>query len=85
LSGPADANYDVYLLGPKLRASKRERRRARHHRHARPLPRRKVLGRAVSSGPSEHLEFQTCGQSAMWVKVRRRSGEGPFTVSVTRP
>lgn len=85
LSGPADANYDVYLLGPKLHASKRERRRARHHRHARPRPRRKVLGRAVSSGPNEHLEFQSCGQSAMWVEVRRRSGEGPFTVSVTRP
>jgi hypothetical protein len=85
LSGPAGANYDVYLLGPKLHASKRERRRARHHRHARPRPRRKVLGRAVSSGPSEHLEFQSCGQSAMWVEVRRSSGEGPFTVSVTRP
>ena len=85
LSGPADANYDVYLLGPKLHASKRERRRARHHRHSRPRPRRKILGRAVSSGPSEHLEFQSCGQSAMWVEVRRRSGEGPFTVSVTRP
>jgi hypothetical protein len=85
LTGPPNANYDVYLLGPKLHASKRERRRARHHRHARPRPRRKVLHRSVSGGSSEHLEFQSCGQSAVWVEVRRRSGEGPFRVSVTRP
>ena len=85
LTGPAGANYDVYLLGPKQRATKRERRRARHHRHSRPRLRRKVLSRAVSDGPGEHLEVQSCGQSAMCVEVRRRSGEGPFTVSVTRP
>jgi hypothetical protein len=85
LSGPEAANYDVYILGPKLHASKRERRRARHHRHSRPRPRRKVIGRAATEGPSEHLEIQSCGQGAMWIEVRRRSGEGPFTVTVTRP
>ena len=85
LAAPPNANYDVYLLGPKLRVSKRERRRARHHRHSRPRPRRKVVGRAATDGAGEHLELQSCGQSAMWVEVRRRSGEGPFTVSVTRP
>jgi hypothetical protein len=44
-----------------------------------------VIGRAVTAGTTEHLEIQTCGQSATWVEVRRRSGEGPFTVTVTRP
>jgi hypothetical protein len=82
LSGPADANYDVYVFGQKVRNAKHERRR-KGHRRAR--PRRRVIERAVSAGSSEHLELQMCGQKAIQVEVRRRSGDGPFSVSVTRP
>ena len=86
LSGPPDANYDVYVLEPKLRNSKHERRRRERGKgHRRARPRRRVIERAVTAGSSEQLELQACGQSGLRVEVRRRSGEGPFTVSVTRP
>ena len=79
LSGPVGSNFDLYVLGPKLRA----KRPKRHHRHLR--PRRRVVERAVSGGSSEQIDTTLCGQSSIRVEVRRRSGSGPFTVSVTRP
>ncbi len=96
LSGPAEANYDLYVLGRRIRAARHSRasrkerkrrqhqsRKRRHHRKAK--LRRRVIERGVSAGSSEQLELQMCGQKAVQVEVRRRSGEGPFTVSVTRP
>jgi hypothetical protein len=80
LNGPAASNYDLYVLGPKLHAARHPRK---HHRRAR--PRRRVLEQAVSSGSSEQLDITVCGQSSLRVEVRRRSGTGPFWVSVRRP
>jgi hypothetical protein len=48
-------------------------------------PRRRVVERAVSGGSSEHIDTTLCGQSSIRVEVRRRSGSGPFTVTVMRP
>jgi hypothetical protein len=80
LDGPAGSNYDLFLLGPKLRAAKHFRK---HHRRFR--VRRRVIDRAVSIGSSEQLDLSLCGQSSIRVEVRRRSGAGAFSVSVTRP
>jgi hypothetical protein len=80
LDGPAGSNYDLFLLGPKLRAAKHFRK---HHRRFR--VRRRVIHRAVSVSSSEQIDMNLCGQSSIRVEVRRRSGAGPFTVSVTRP
>jgi hypothetical protein len=79
LIGPAGSNYDLYLLGPKLRAkgSKRNHRRLR--------PRRRVVERGVSGGSEEQIDTTLCGQSSIQLEVRRRRGSGPFTVTVTRP
>jgi len=91
LTGPADANYNVIVFGKKLSDKKlRPRKRGRHHHrrhrhHRKRHPRRRVIDRAVSAGSSEHLQLQMCGQKSIQVEVRRRSGEGPFSVSVTRP
>jgi hypothetical protein len=82
LSGPAGSNYDLYVLGPKLQRAARLRKHRRAHRLR---PRRRIVGRAVSSGSEEQLGITLCGQSSIRVEVRRRSGSGPFTVSVTRP
>jgi hypothetical protein len=79
LVGPAGSNYDLYVLGPKLRA----KRAKRHDRHLQ--PRRRVLDRAVSGGSEEQVDTTLCGQSSIRVEVRRRGGSGPFTVTVTRP
>ena len=79
LVGPAGSNYDLYVLGPKLRA----KRAKRHDRHLQ--PRRRVLDRAVSGGSEEQVDTTLCGQSSIRVEVRRRSGSGPFTLTVTRP
>jgi hypothetical protein len=80
LDGPAGSNFDLFVLGPKLRAAKRSRKGSR------PLTaRRRVIQRSVSVGSSEQLDLQSCGQSVIRVEVRRRVGRGPFTVSVTRP
>lgn len=80
LSGPSGSNYDLYLLGSKLR---KERRMKRRHRRVR--LRRRVVERSVTAGSTEQLDLTQCGQSSIRVEVRRRSGSGPFTVSVTRP
>jgi len=80
LDGPVGSNYDLFLLGPKLRAAKQLRK---HHRRFR--VRRRVIDRAVSVSSSEQLDLNLCGQSSIRIEVRRRSGAGPFTVSVTRP
>jgi hypothetical protein len=90
LSGPAGANYDLYVLGDKLPLSRhlRERYRRQHRKHPhlhRLRPRRRVVSRAVSGGSDEQIELNLCGQNAIHVEVRRRSGSGPFTVSVSRP
>jgi len=90
LSGPVGTNYDLYVLGDKLPLSRHLRERYRrlhrkHHRLRRLRPRRRVVSRAVSGGSNEKIELNLCGQSAIHVEVRRRSGSGPFTVSVTRP
>ena len=94
LSGPAGANYDLYVLGKRLPLSKhlRERLRRQHRHHGRHRrhhrlrrTRREVVSRAVSSGSSEQIQMQLCGQSSIQLEVRRLSGSGPFTVSVTRP
>jgi hypothetical protein len=80
LNGPEGSNFDLYLLGPKLRVAKHQRK---GHRKAR--PRRRVIERSASGGSSEQLDVTLCGQSAVRVEVRHRGGTGPFTVSVTRP
>jgi hypothetical protein len=80
LNGPAGSNYDLFVLGPKLRAAKRPKG---HHRSLR--SRRRVVQRAVSSGSSEQIDMSVCGQTSIRLEVRRRSGTGPFTVTVTRP
>ena len=53
------------------------------------LPRRYAVSKAFvvdSRGcSSEQLDLNLCGQSSIRIEVRRRSGAGPFTVSVTRP
>lgn len=86
LTGPADANYDLYLLGPNVNAARRQRNRHnRHHHHHRRRVRRRVIERAVSGGSNEQLDLTVCGQSSIQVEVRRISGSGPFSVSVTRP
>ncbi len=81
LDGPAGSNYDLYLLGPKLRRAAKHLRK--HHRRFR--VRRRVIDRAVSISSSEQLDLNLCGQSSIRIEVRRRSGTGPFSVSVTRP
>jgi hypothetical protein len=68
----------------RKRHSKRWRRHVRRH-HRKGKVRRRVLRRAVSGGSSEQLNMTLCGRQAIRVEVRRRSGTGPFTVSVTRP
>lgn len=83
LNGPEGSNYDIYVLGPKLRVAKRHKKRKQHHRKS--SVRRRIIDRAVSSGSSEQVSMNLCGQEAIRVEVRRRSGTGPFTVSVTRP
>jgi hypothetical protein len=82
LSGPAGSNYDLYVLGPKPQGREQVRKHGRDHRLR---PRRRIVGRATSSGSEEQLQTTLCGQSSIQVEVRRRSGSGPFTVSVTRP
>jgi hypothetical protein len=84
LRGPEGANYDLYALGPKLRTAKK--RLGKHSKRVRGAgPRRRVLARGVSGDASEQLDLTLCGQDAIRVEVRRRSGSGPFTVSFTRP
>jgi hypothetical protein len=83
LSGPEGSNYDLFVLGPKLRVAKHQKKRQQRHPKAR--VRRRVIDRAVSGGSVEQLDTTLCGQEAIRVEVRRRSGTGPFTVSVTRP
>ena len=78
--GPDASNYDIYVLGPKLRLNKHKRQRGHKVK-----VRRSVIQRSVSSGSSEQLEMTLCGHSSIQVEVRRRSGAGPFSVSVTRP
>jgi hypothetical protein len=90
LSGPAGANYDLYVLGDKLPLPRHLRERYRrahrhHHRLHRLRPRRRIVSRAVTGGSNEQIGLNLCGQSAIHVEVRRRSGSGPFSVSVTRP
>jgi hypothetical protein len=80
LSGPAGSNFDLYVLGPKLQ---RDRPGKKRHRTAR--SRRHIIERAVSGGSSEQVETTVCGQSSLRVEVRRRSGSGPFSVTLTRP
>ncbi len=80
LDGPQGSNYDLYLLGPKLRIARHLRRK--HHRLR---VRRRVIDRAVSGGSSEQLDLSVCGQTSIRVEVRRHGGSGPFSVSVTRP
>jgi hypothetical protein len=84
LNGPPGTNYDLYHMGPKVRA---ERRLPKRHgrRHRRPRLRRRVIGRAATAGSTEQLDFGVCGQSSIQVEVRRVSGSGPFTVTLTRP
>jgi hypothetical protein len=83
LSGPEGSNYDLFVLGPKLRVAKHQKKRPQGHPKAK--VRRRVIDRAVSGGSVEQLDTTLCGQEAIRVEVRRRSGTGPFTVSVTRP
>jgi len=104
LNGPEGSNYDLYVLGRKLRPSKQERkakkralrrlrrgdtsrarRKARAKVRRQRQVRRKVISRAASPGSDEQVTLQLCGQEAIQVEVRHRSGSGPFTVSVTRP
>ncbi len=90
LSGPAGANYDLYVLGDKLPLSRHLRARVRrahrrHHHLHRLRPRRRIVSRAVTGGSNEQIALNLCGQSSIHIEVRRRSGSGPFTVSVTRP
>jgi hypothetical protein len=91
LSGPEGSNYDLFVLGRKLRPSKRERlalKRGNKHKKRRARKaevRRKVISRAASVGSSEQVTMNLCGQEAITVEVRRRSGSGQFAVSVTRP
>jgi hypothetical protein len=80
LQGPEGSNYDLYLLGPKLRAAKQERKSRQKSK-----PRRRIIERSAGVGSSERLTLTNCGQSVMRVEVRRRSGRGPFSVTVTRP
>jgi hypothetical protein len=80
LHGPEGSNYDLFVVGPKLRAAKHDRKSQR-----RAKPRRRVIQRSVTGGSSERLTMTSCGQSVIRVEVRRRSGRGPFSVSVTRP
>jgi hypothetical protein len=80
LDGPETANYDIYVLGSKLPLAK-HKRQGRHKAR----PRRRVITRSVSRGSSEQLEMTLCGHSSIQLEVRRRSGAGPFSVSVTRP
>jgi hypothetical protein len=80
LHGPDASNYDIYALGPKLRLNKHKRQGAHKVK-----VRRSVIQRSVSSGSSEQLQMTLCGHSSIQVEVRRRSGTGPFSVSVTRP
>jgi hypothetical protein len=79
LNGPQGSNYDIYVLGPKLRG---ERPRGNHRKFR---VSRRVINRSASSGSSEQIDMTLCGQSSIQVEVRRRSGSGPFTVTVTRP
>ncbi len=83
LSGPEGSNYDIYVLGRKLRVAKHQKKRQQRPRKSR--VRRRVIDRAVSGGSFERLDLTLCGQEAIRVEVRRRSGAGPFTVIVTRP
>jgi hypothetical protein len=86
LNGPEGSNYDLYLLGPKVPAERRQsRRRSRGRHHRKPRLQRRVIQRAVSGGSVEQLDLGVCGQSSVQVEVRRISGSGPFTVTVTRP
>jgi hypothetical protein len=85
LSGPAGANYDLYLLGPKVNAERRQHNRHSRRHHRKPRLRRRVIQRAATGGSSEELNLSVCGQSSIQVEVRRISGSGPFSVSVTRP
>jgi hypothetical protein len=94
LTGPEAANYDLYVLGDRLPASRHarermrrlERRHGHHRRHHRKLPpRRQVVSRSVSPAASEQIQMQLCGRSSIQLEVRRLSGSGPFTVTVTRP
>ena len=98
LTGPAGANYDLFVLGDRPPVSRHARERMRrlrrhhgrhhhqhgHHHHHR-KPRRRVVSRSVSGGANEQIDMQVCGQSSIQLEVRRRSGSGPFTVSVTHP
>jgi hypothetical protein len=74
------ANYDLYVLGPKQRLA---RRAGKHRRHLR--TRRRVVARGASIGSQEQIDMSVCGQTSVTVEVRRRTGTGPFTVSVTHP
>jgi len=100
LNGPEGSNYDLYVLGRKLRPSKHERKakkrsqsrlrrgqkgQRRESRRQRSRVRRKVISPAASHGSSEQVTLQLCGQEAIQVEVQHRSGSGPFTVSVIRP
>jgi hypothetical protein len=94
LTGPVGSNYDLYVLGERLPVSRHVRERLRrlkhrhgrhHHHHRKPRLRRRVVSRAASSGSNEQIQMQLCGRSSIQLEVRRRSGSGPFSVSVTRP
>lgn len=79
LDGPAGSNYDLYVVGQRLHA-----RRIKRHR-GKLRPRRRVVHRAVTGGSEERIEMTACGQGSVRVEVRRRSGTGPFSVTVARP
>lgn len=81
LTGPEGSNYDLIVLGPKPAGAKLQGKR----RNGKVKPRRRVIDRATSSGSSERIEMTLCGQGEIQVEVRRRTGSGPFSVSVTRP
>jgi hypothetical protein len=85
LSGPAGSNYDLYLLGPKVNAEKRARKRHDRRSRHRKVRVRRVIDRAVTGDSQEQIDLGVCGQSSIQVEVRRVSGSGPFSVSVTRP
>lgn len=105
LDGPEGANYDLYVLGEKVRLSRRQakrlrrqakrlvrrhgsdaRKRIRHkRRRLKQRTRRRVLRRGASVGSDEQIQMSACGRQSLRVEVRRQSGSGPFSVTVTRP
>jgi hypothetical protein len=79
LNGPAGSNYDLFVLGQRLQG----KRVKRNHRKLR--LRLRVVHRAATGGSEERIAMTVCGQGSIQVEVRRRSGTGPFAVTVARP